>query len=369
MLPSLENPLDQVLAAVDQLAPTARQILVTSILGQFGPDRPQPSARAQERLDRIVAHLLPAMPLALRVHFARSFGALDLDLPRTFAVIDRDHELAGEICDGQDMPDADTIRALGRHRRFADMRLLAGRDDLSADAAEVLSEAGDARTVRALATNPKAVLTRRTVERLVTRASHDAELQQQLCARPELTTPDACRLAMTASDSVKLKLYEKLDPEAAAEVRRAADAAIARKLRHLRRDRHSAMATEDVRAAIKAGTLSLTEAVMVLAATDRAIPALEVMGAALGLDREKLVAAVGKARIAPFEAMGRALELDSEVFGTLADALHRRWHKAPANRRALVSRYGQIAEWAISAELAPLRGPPADLASPACAMV
>lgn len=351
MLPSLDNPLDQVLASVDQLAPTARQILVTQILGQFGPDRPRPSARAQERLDRIVAHILPSMALALRLQFARSFGALDLDLPRTFAVIDQDAELTSEMSESPVCPDADTIRALGRHRRFGDMRALAGRDDLTADAAEVLSEAGDARTVRALATNPKAVFTRRTVERLVTRALHDCELQQQLCTRPELTTDDACRLVVTASDAVKLKLFETLDAEAAATVRRVAAAALPGKLRQLRRDRDSAMTTADVLEAVRAGSLSLTEAVMMLAATDRVIPAVEVMGTALGLDRETLVAALGRARMEPFEAMARALHLDEEIYGTLADALNRRWGKAPVDRRALTSRYRQVTDFAITTAL------------------
>jgi hypothetical protein len=355
MLPSLENPVEQVLAAVGQLPPMAQQALVTGILGQFGPDRPRPSVRAQERLDCIVAHLLPPMPIARRVHFARSFCALDLELPRTFAAIDQDEELVAEISQNHRIADSATIRTLGRHRRFIDMRIMAGRDDLTSEAIEALAEAGDARTVRALACNAKVALSPRALERLVTRASHDRELQEQLCARPDLGADDAMRLATVVPDQLKKVLYERLDRGVVAEARKCASDAIPGKVRRMRLEQDSTASPNEVLAQLKAGTMSLAEAITVFAATDRVMPAIEMLGAALGLDRELLIGALGRGRLEPFEAMSRAMALDEQVHLSLLEALHRRWRKAVPDKRNLLGRYRRFPEAMIDAELKRLR--------------
>jgi hypothetical protein len=355
MLPSLENPVEQVLAAVDQLAPLAQQALVGSILAQFGPDRPRPSIRAQERLDRIVAHLLPPMAIAERAHFARSFGALDLDLPRTFAAIDKDEELVSEISQSHRIADASTIRTLGKHRRFIDMRIMAGRDDLSVEAAETLAEAGDARTVRNLAANPRVELSPKALERLVTRASHDPALQEQLCARPDLGKEDARRLAAVVPDSMKPLLYEKLDKAAVEEAQKSASDAIPAKVRRMRLEQDTHIATEDIRKAASAGTMSLSEAVTLLAVTDRVLPAVELLGSAIGIEREALVATLARGRLEPFEAMSRAVALNEHVHASLVEAVCRRWRRTAPDRRSILGRYGRVTEAMIDAELRPLK--------------
>lgn len=355
MLPSLENPVEQVLAAVEQLTPMAQQALVASILAQFGPDRPRPSIRAQERLDRIVAHLLPPMAIAQRAHFARGFGALDLDLPRTFATIDQDAELVAEISQSHRIADASTIRTLGRHRRFIDMRIMAGRDDLTSEAAEALAETGDARTVRTLASNPKAVLSPKALDRLVTRASHDRILQEQLCARADLGAEDVRRLAAVIPDSLKPLLYEKLDKTIVEDAQKSASDAIRAKVRRMRLEQDTHVSTEDIRRAVKAGSMSMTEAVTLLSVTDRVLPAVELIGANLGLDRDALVAALGRGRLEPFEAMGRAVALDENVHMSLVEAMCRRWRRAAPDRRGILGRYGRVSEAMIDSELRALR--------------
>lgn len=362
MLPSLENPVEQVLAAVDQMTPLAQQALVTSILQQFGPDRPRPTARAQDRLDRIVAHLLPPMPIARRVHYARAFGALDLDLPRTFAVIDRDEELVAEIGLGHGEADPGTIRALGKHRRYIDMRLMAARESLSPEAAETLAEAGDARTVRTLAGNPGAPLTSRARDRLVTRAVRDQVLQAALCGRSDLEAADICRLATMIPDHLKMVLFEHHDEDVVARAQEQASAAIQEKVRRMRLERDGGVPTEKLAAEIRAGSRSMSEALLLLAATDRVLPAVEMMAAALGLDRDLTMRALGRGKIEPFEAMNRALGLDPQVHHTIVEALHRRWRHAAPDRRTTLPRYARLKDAAIDAELAALRrkeqGPP-----------
>jgi uncharacterized protein (DUF2336 family) len=355
MLPSLENPVEQVLAAVGQLPPLAQQALVSSILAQFGPDQPRPSMRAQERLDRIVAHLLPPMAIAQRAHFARSFGALDLDLPRTFAAIDQDEELVAEISQSHRIADASTIRTLGKHRRFIDMRIMAGREDLSPEAMEALAEAGDARTVRTLAANPNLALPPKALERLVTRASHDATLQETLCARPDLSTEDARRLAAVVPDSMKPKLYEKLDKATVEEAQKSASDAIPAKVRRMRLEQDRHITTEDIRKAVKAGSMSLSEAITLLAVTDRVLPAIEFLGSTLGLDRDALVNALGRGKLEPFEAMSRAVALNEHVHVSLIEAMCRRWRRTTLDRRSILGRYGRVTEAMIDAELRPLR--------------
>ncbi|MBL8569538.1 MAG: DUF2336 domain-containing protein [Phreatobacter sp.] len=355
MLPSLENPVEQVLAAVDQMTPQMQQALVGSILAQFGPDRLRPSIRAQERLDRIVAHLLPPMAIAERAHFARAFGALDLDLPRTFAAIDKDEELVSEISQSHRIADAATIRTLGKHRRFIDMRIMAGRDDLSAEAAETLAEAGDARTVRHLAANARLELSPRARERLVTRASHDHALQEQLCARRDLGLDDARRLAAVVPDSMKPLLYEKLDKAAVEEAQKSASDAIPAKVRRMRLEQDTHIATEDVRRAVQAGSMSLSEAVTLLAVTDRVLPAVESLGEALGITRDALVATLARGRLEPFEALGRAVALNEHVHVSLVEAICRRWRRTAPDRRSILGRYGRVTEAMIDAELRPLK--------------
>ncbi len=355
MLPSLENPVEQVLAAVDQMTPQMQQALVGSILAQFGPDRQRPSIRAQERLDRIVAHLLPPMAIAERAHFARSFGALDLDLPRTFAAIDKDEELVSEISQSHRIADASTIRTLGKHRRFIDMRIMAGRDDLSAEAAETLAEAGDARTVRNLAANPRIALSPKALERLVTRASHDRALQEQLCARPDLGMEDARRLAAVVPDSLKPLLYEKLDKAGVEEAQKSASDAIPAKVRRMRLEQDTHIATEDIRKAASAGTMSLSEAVTLLAVTDRVLPAVEFLAGTLGIEREALVATLARGRLEPFEAMSRAVALNEHVHVSLVEAICRRWRRTAPDRRSILGRYGRVTEAMIDAELRPLK--------------
>lgn len=367
MLPSLENPVEQVLAAVGQLPPIAQQALVTSILGQFGPDMPRPSVRAQERLDRIVAHLLPPMPIDRRVHFARGFGALDLDLPRTFAAIDQDDELVAEISLSHRIADQATIRTLGKHRRFIDMRIMADRDDLTAEAAEALAEAGDARTIRTLAGNQKATLSAKARERLVTRASHDKALQERLCARDDLGADDALRLALLLPDHAKSALYEKLDHAVVAEAQKSASDAIPAKVRRMRLDQDTRVAPDDVKAAFKAGTMSLGEAITLFAATDQVLPAVEMIGAALNLDRDLFVPVLGRGRLEPFEAMNRAVALDIQVHISLVEALHRRWRKTAPDKRNLIGRYGRVTEAMIDTELNRLR--PAVRREPTVAMI
>ncbi len=355
MLPSLENPVEQVLAAVEQLPPAAQQALVTSVLGQFGPDRPRPSAKAQERLDRIVAHLLPPMPIERRVYFARSFGALDLDLPRTFAVIDKDEELIAEISLGHATPEPATILNLGKQRRFIDTRVMAEREDLSTEAAEALAEAGDARTVRTLTANKFAKLSRKAFSRLVTRASHDLNLQIQLCNRPELEAEDARRLALVVPDHLKSTLYERLDREAVLEAQKIASEAIPAKIRRMRLHQDSQANAHEVRRDVKAGTKSLAEALTLFAATDQVMPAIELLGATLGIEREALITALARGRVEPFEAMARAVALDENIFVSLVSSFCRRWRKPAPDPRGLLRRYRALTEKQIDEELALLR--------------
>lgn len=355
MLPSLENPVEQVLAAVDQMTPLAQQALVTSILQQFGPDRPRPTARAQDRLDRIVAHLLPPMPIARRVQYARAFGALDLELPRTFAAIDQDDELVAEIGLGHGEADPDTIRALGKHRRYIDMRLMAARESLSPEAAETLAEAGDARTVRALAGNPKAPLTSRARDRLVTRAVRDHVLQASLCARSDLEASDICRLATIIPDHLKSVLFEHHDGEVVQRAQEQASAAIQEKVRRIRLEKDGGVSTATLAADIRAGRRSLSESLLLLAATDRILPAVEMAASALGLDRDLTLRALGRGKIEPFDAMSRALGLDPQVHHTIVEALHRRWRQAAPDRRSTLPRYARVTNAMIDQELARLR--------------
>jgi hypothetical protein len=370
MLPSLENPVEQVLAAVEQLPPLAQQALVTGILGQFGPDRPRPSPKAQERLDRIVAHLLPPMPIDKRVYFARAFGALDLDLPRTFAVIDRDAELVAEISLGHATPDASTITNLGKQRRFIDTRIMAEREDLTAEAADALADAGDARTVRSLASNRYVTLSRKAFSRLVTRASHDLPLQIQLCNRPELEAEDARRLALVVPDHLKATLYERLDQEAVKEAQRIASEAIPDKIRRMRLHQDCKDSAHDVRRDVKSGTRSMAEAMTVFAATDQVIPAVEMLGETLGIDRALLIAALARGKIEPFEAMAKAVALDENIFVSLVSSFCRRWRRTPPDPRALLRRYRTLTEKQIDAELTALRQGPKSSAftRPAAAM-
>lgn len=355
MLPSLENPVERVLAAVDQMTPIAQQALVTSILQQFGPDRPRPTARAQDRLDRIVAHLLPPMPIARRVHYARAFGALDLELPRTFAAIDQDEELVAEIGLGHGEADPETIRALGKHRRYIDMRLMAARESLSEEAAETLAEAGDARTVRALAGNAKAPLTARARDRLVTRAVRDQALQASLCARSDLGASDICRLATMIPDHLKSVLYEHHDGEVVQRAQEQASAAIQEKVRRIRLEKDGGVPAATLAADIRAGRCSLSEALLLLAATDRILPAVEMAASALGLDRDLTLRALGRGRIEPFDAMSRALGLDSPIHHTMVEALHRRWRQPAPGRRSTLARYERVTNAMIDQELARLR--------------
>jgi len=355
MLPSLENPVEQVLASVEQLPPLGQQTLVAGILGQFGPDRPRPSAKAQERLDRIVAHLLPPMPIAKRVEFARAFGALDLDLPRTFAVIDRDEELIAEISLGHATPEPGTIRNLGRQRRFIDTRIMAEREDLSTEAAEALAEAGDARTVRTLAGNGYVTFSARTMSRLVTRASHDTDLQQQLCGRPELGAEDARRLAVVVPDSLKAVLFERLDRATVLEAQKCASEAIPAKIRRMRLHRDVHESPQAVHHHVRTGRKSLAEALTLFAATDQVIPAIDLLGNHLGLDRDLLIATLGRGRLEPFEALCRAVALDENIFIHLAGALCRRWRKPAPDSRGLLPRYRALKDAQIDAELTRLR--------------
>ncbi|MGU9979487.1 DUF2336 domain-containing protein [Phreatobacter sp. HK31-P] len=356
MLPSLENPVEQVLAAVEQLPPVAQQAIVTGILGQFGPDQPRPSAKAQERLDRIVAHLLPPMPIERRVYFARSFGALDLDLPRTFAVIDKDEELVAEISLGHATPEPATILNLGKQRRFIDTRIMAEREDLTSEAAEALAEAGDARTVRTLSANTFVKLSRKAFSRLVTRASHDLPLQIQLCNRPELDPEDALRLALVVPDHLKAALFERLDREAVLQAQKVASEAIPEKIRRMRLHQDSLASAHDVRRDVKAGTKSLGEALTLFAATDQVIPAIEMLGATLGIAREALITALARGRIEPFEAMARAVALDENIFIPLVTAFCRRWRRPAPDPRGISRRYRALTDKQIDAELAQLRG-------------
>jgi hypothetical protein len=356
MLPSLENPVEQVLAAVEQLPPAAQQALVTGILGQFGPDRPRPSAKAQERLDRIVAHLLPPMPIDRRVYFARSFGALDLDLPRTFAAIDRDEELVAEISLGHVTPEPATILNLGKHRRFVDTRIMAEREDLSDEAAEALAEVGDARTVRTLAGNTYVTLTPKAFGRLVTRASHDPQLQGQLCGRPELGPEEALRLALVVPDSLKAALFEKLDRDAVQEAQKLASEAIIAKVRRIRLHKDCTDSADELRRQVKDGSKSLAEALTLLAATDQVIPAVEMLGVTLDIKREALITALARGRIEPFEAMARAVALDENVYASLIGSFCRRWRKPAPDPRGLLRRYRMLTDKEIDAELTLLRG-------------
>lgn len=356
MLPSLENPVEQVLAAVEQLPPAAQQALVTGILGQFGPDRPRPSAKAQERLDRIVAHLLPPMPIDRRVYFARSFGALDLDLPRTFAAIDRDEELVAEISLGHVTPEPATILNLGKHRRFVDTRIMAEREDLSDEAAEALAEVGDARTVRSLAGNTYVTLTPKAFGRLVTRASHDPQLQGQLCGRPELGPEEALRLALVVPDSLKAALFEKLDRDAVQEAQKLASEAIIAKVRRIRLHKDCTDSADELRRQVKDGSKSLAEALTLLAATDQVIPAVEMLGVTLDIKREALITALARGRIEPFEAVARAVALDENVYASLIGSFCRRWRKPAPDPRGLLRRYRMLTDKEIDAELTLLRG-------------
>ncbi|QCI64983.1 DUF2336 domain-containing protein [Phreatobacter stygius] len=355
---SLDSSVESVLVAIDRLPAEAQQALVADILEQMGTTGRRLSSRARAQLDHIVAHLLPRVPIAGRLDFARDFGALDYDLPAIAAAVEADGALIAEIMRAEAgtelAADGPAVRLLGQTRRFLDMRIIAARADLTAEAAEALAEAGDARTIRALASNCRAPLPARALNLMLARASHDRALQEHLCARTDLDGEQVRRLVGLISDQLKARLYEKLDRAVVTAARQSASDATSAKARRLRLDHGSEMTTQEVRDAVQAGALSLGEAVTLLSATDRALPAMDMLTVMLDLDHDAVLATLGRTRIEPFEAIARALGLDEQVYLTLIAAIHRRWRKPMPDPRFLLGRYRCLEDSAVDARLAPL---------------
>ena len=101
--------------------------------------------------------------------------------------------------------------------------------------------------------------------------------------------------------------------------------------------------------------MSLSEAVTLLAVTDRVLPAVESLGEALGITRDALVATLARGRLEPFEALGRAVALNEHVHVSLVEAICRRWRRTAPDRRSILGRYGRVTEAMIDAELRPLK--------------
>jgi hypothetical protein len=85
------------------------------------------------------------------------------------------------------------------------------------------------------------------MSRMVTRASHDPQLQQQLCNRPELGPEEALRLALVVPDNLKASLFERLDRDAVQEAQKLASEAVIAKVRRIRLLKDVTESADDVR--------------------------------------------------------------------------------------------------------------------------
>jgi Uncharacterised protein conserved in bacteria (DUF2336) len=357
MASSPDHCVDAVLSEIDRLPASMRETLAAGLVAQLGaPTGLAP--RAKERLDRILAGLLPGLTLDSRRDLAKRIIGASCDLPEAIGAIETDLALKAALI--ADLPasrgpaDGKAAQALLDTARSVETWLMAQRPDLTPAAIELFAAAGGAPTARAIAANHALRLPPHVFAALIRRAAGDPALLSALARRTDLASGQVRELIGMAQADLQPRLNEALAQAAAREARQAAtDAAIAKE-RQLRPKTAADETTVEVRAAFRAGSRSLAETVTLLGRTDRVLPAMDILTVLLGLDHDAVLAAVGQVDVEPFEAIGRAAMLGEEAYLALIGGLHRRWRKPMPDRRFLMGRYGRLEQATISARLAAL---------------
>lgn len=234
------------------------------------------------------------------------------DTPRTVArklAFDHDIEVARPVLRRSTVLSEDDVVEIAEDRSQGHLAAIAGRPTLTEQATDILIRRGDRIVAHTLSANHGARLSDHAMIRLVVRAEDDADLQQLLVERPDLSADALARLLPMISRELAAKLAERgyemaegLPPELVAEAqKRFADA-----LRN--RQKNIEQVAESTKS-IKSGALTLDDMVRRLAAEERLVDMAAVIAGSAELDRSVIFKILAQGNPQPVLALLRSVDL------------------------------------------------------------
>lgn len=206
------------------------------------------------------------------------------------------------------LTDAD-LAAIATSASQDHLAAIAGRDTLAAMVTNILVDRGDRKVVHKVSANPGAAFSEAGMEKLISRAEGDAELQGVIAGREDLT-PNAMRtLVARASQSILEELAKQgcaVTPDIPENVqetmRRALTTSLANRRAEIRRV--NAMAV-----AVSAGDKTLADAVGELLDADRFLDIAALVAQLTRLDQNLIFGIVAKGEASQIMLLLRSLDL------------------------------------------------------------
>ena len=251
------------------------------------------SAPQIELFDDVLIRLVAEIEVGARVKLSERLAGLDNAPPRlirSFAFDDEIDVAAPVLSNSPQLTEADLVENASTKSQ-EHLLAIAKRLKLSEAVTDVLVERGDRRVVRSVVKNTGARFSLAGYQKLVVHAQRDRTLTISIGRRSDIPRQVFIKLVETASASVRAKL-EKVNPKAAAAIRRAIEDVASDMRREVREtSRHHAVATRDAKRRFKAHRI--TEA--------------NVHGPAQSNDFEKTVVALTMLGRFPVDLVERAL--------------------------------------------------------------
>ena len=173
-----------------------RNALFTHIVGHLLDTEEPPSNSDRERLIDALGLLLPAMDIAKRQALAERVNQIDQPPRRLIGMLARDDiEVASVLLGNNHRIRRSDLRTIAQTGTQSHRRVMAERDDLPAQVTDALIEYGDETVIHALARNPKAAFSLKSLARLAADYRHiesvEAFLDQTLGPKAGESQPDA----------------------------------------------------------------------------------------------------------------------------------------------------------------------------------
>lgn len=303
------------------------------------------SAAEELLFDEIMTRILDDIPREAKAHAAVHLSALPSAPHGTIIKLARDGdiEVARPVLRGSAALSDDDLVAVARVSSQAHLHAIATRERLSEPITDVLVERGDREVALTLSGNHGACLSESGLSALIDKADGDADLQELLVERPDLSSDAAAKLMPMISQKLAARLAERghhpqqpVSPELLGVISRRFQRALSG------RDRETRNVTkwiDDVRA----GRRRLADAVFALVGDENLLGVASLVSAFTALGRSQVFKIIVHGELQPALVLFRSLGLPWRTVDAVL-ALRAKKRRTPYVSRGLDRDYEAIAE-------------------------
>lgn len=265
------------------------------------------------------------------------------DTPRdlTMALARDEIGIAQPVLERSPVLNNDDLQMLAQQQSKEHRLSISRRDHLDEQVTDVLIEHGELEVLQNVSGNKTARISHWGFDRLSTHASEDGQILQNLSTRHDLTL-DAAKNVMPLLDPAAQQKLLNIMEEGGNQLDELIGKA-ARKTSEKKIDKaKKRLETKALISAIKAGTNSLDNVIMILCGEDRPMDCAAVLSSVSGMPEPQVANALLKFNGETISLLCKALDLSEIAFTRVADMRCKRLHLPSSQGEHLAHLYGHI---------------------------